>query len=150
MLLSSKNDESHGIKTFEVYSYITLASNIFKQTKTFICVMVYIVEKVWIANYRQTNDVTDRPRPGRPRLSSAADDRVLARSAVRDLKAPCSELGQQWQNLNVQASTRSVNRRLNKARLKTRRPCRRTFLMLDHRCNCVQWAPNKLRWNLRT
>ena len=35
MLLSSKNDESDGIKTFEVNSsYITLASNIFKQTKT--------------------------------------------------------------------------------------------------------------------
>ena len=33
-------------KTFEVYSsYITLASNIFKQTKTLICVMVYNVEK---------------------------------------------------------------------------------------------------------
>ena len=46
MLLSSKNDESDGIKTFEVYSsYITLASNLFNQTKTLICVMVYIVEK---------------------------------------------------------------------------------------------------------
>ena len=43
---SSKNDESDGIKTFEVYSsYITLASNIFKQTKTLISVMVYMVEK---------------------------------------------------------------------------------------------------------
>ena len=41
MLLSSTNDEYDGIKTFEVYSsYITLASNIFKQTKTLICVMV--------------------------------------------------------------------------------------------------------------
>ena len=47
MLLSSKNDESAEIKTFEVYSsYITLTSNIFKQTKTLIWVMVYIVEKV--------------------------------------------------------------------------------------------------------
>ena len=47
MLLSSKNNEPDGIKTFEVYSsYITLASNILKQTKTLICVMVYIVEKV--------------------------------------------------------------------------------------------------------
>ena len=47
MLLSSKNDDSDGIKTFEVYSsYIILANNIFKQTKTLICVMVYIVEKV--------------------------------------------------------------------------------------------------------
>ena len=33
-LLSSKNDEYDGIKTFEVYSsYITLASNMFKQKK---------------------------------------------------------------------------------------------------------------------
>ena len=37
MLLSSKNDESDGNKTFEVYSsYITEASKIFKQTKTLI------------------------------------------------------------------------------------------------------------------
>ena len=49
----AKNDESDGIKTFEVYSsYIMLASNIFKQTKTLICVMVYIVEKVWLFEMR--------------------------------------------------------------------------------------------------
>ena len=48
-MLCSKNDETDGIKNFEVYSsYITLASNIFKQTKTLICAMVYIVEKVWL------------------------------------------------------------------------------------------------------
>ena len=37
MLLSSKNDEPDENKTFEDYSsYITVASNIFKQTKTLI------------------------------------------------------------------------------------------------------------------
>ena len=37
MLLGSKNDEYHGNKTFKVYSsYITVASYIFKQSKTFI------------------------------------------------------------------------------------------------------------------
>ena len=37
MLLSSKNEESDGNKTLDVYtSYITVASYIFKQTKTFI------------------------------------------------------------------------------------------------------------------
>ena len=36
MFLSSKNDESDEIKTFEAYSsYITLASYIFKQTKMY-------------------------------------------------------------------------------------------------------------------
>ena len=53
MLLGSKNDESDCIKIFEVYSsYITLASNIFKQTKTLICVMVYIVEKCDFLKWR--------------------------------------------------------------------------------------------------
>ena len=51
MLLSSKKNESDGIKTFGVYSsYITLASNIFKRTKMLICVMVYIVESVTFLN----------------------------------------------------------------------------------------------------
>ena len=106
-----------------------------------------------IAKYRQTNGVTDTPKPGSPRLHSAADDRVLVRSAVRDPKAPCSELRQQWPDLNVQASTRTVNRRLNKTGLKARRPRRprrRTFLTLDHRRNRVHWAAYKLRWKLRS
>ena len=51
MLLSSKNDESDGIKTFEVYfSNITLASTSSNKQKTLICVMVYIVEKVTFCN----------------------------------------------------------------------------------------------------
>ena len=53
MLLISKNDESDGIKTFEGFSsYVTLASNIFKQIKAIICVMVYNVEKVWLFEMR--------------------------------------------------------------------------------------------------
>ena len=37
MLLGSKNDESNGNKTFEVYSsYIMVPSNIFKETKMLI------------------------------------------------------------------------------------------------------------------
>ena len=53
MLFSCKNDASDGIKTFEAYSsYITLASNNFKQTKTLICVMVYILEKVRLFEMR--------------------------------------------------------------------------------------------------
>ena len=55
MFLSSKNDESDGNKTFEVYSsYITPASNIFKQTKTLICVMVYIADQVGLFEMRVT------------------------------------------------------------------------------------------------
>ena len=54
---------------------------------------------------------------------------MLVRPADRDPKAPCSLLHQQ--NLNVQVSTRTVNRRLNKAGVKARYPRRQTFLTLD-------------------
>ena len=57
------------------------------------------------------------------------------RSAVHDPKASCSELRQQRQNLNVQASSRTVNRRVNKAGLKARHPRSQTFLTLGHRHN---------------
>ena len=138
------------------YSEWYIATNTFLeagQTQTVIAKQIGINQSQvsrLIAKCRQTNDVTDRLQPRRPIISSAADDRVLVRSAVRDPKAPCSEHRQLWQNLNVQAITRTVNRRLSKAGLKMRRPRRRKFLTLDHQRNRVQWAANKLRWNLRT
>ena len=70
---------------------------------------------------------------------------MLVRFAVHDLKAPYSEFHQQWPNLNVHAKTRTVNRRLYKARLNAHRPRCPTFMRLDHRRNRVQWAANKLR-----
>ena len=49
-------------------------------------------------------------------------------------------------NLNVRASKRTVNKRLNKARFNASRPRRQTFLMLDHRRNvCSGSVTNKLR-----
>ena len=57
------------------------------------------------------------------------------RSAGCDTKAPCSELRQLWQNLNVHASTRTVNIRLNKAGFNAVGRFRR---------DCVQWVTDKL------
>ena len=51
MLLSSQNDKSDGNKTFEVYSsYITVASNTFKQTETLIDKgsVVWFMDKVYL------------------------------------------------------------------------------------------------------
>ena len=59
MLLSSKNDESDGNKTSEVHSsYITVASNIFNQTKTLIdkgSVLLFISQK----KYEGTSSVQE-------------------------------------------------------------------------------------------
>ena len=52
--------------------------------------------------------------------------------------------------MNVRARSRTVNRRLNSAGLKVRRPRRRPCLTLDHRYNRMQWAAGKRRWTLAT
>ena len=72
------------------YSEWCMAINTFLeagQTQTVIARQIWInksqVSRL-IAKCRQTNDVTDRLRPGRPIIISAADIRVLVRSAVRN------------------------------------------------------------------
>ena len=51
MLLSSKNEESDGIKTFGLL-FLYYASQLHLQTYKNVCVLVYIVEKVWLFEMR--------------------------------------------------------------------------------------------------
>ena len=91
--------------------------------------------------YHRTNDVTDRPLFLRPRLASAADEREIGRSAVRGLKATCSEIRLQWLNLMIVTVPELLTGDLTKAGFQGRRP--RSFLTLDHRRNHVQPATDK-------
>ena len=61
-----------------------------------------------------------------------ADDRFLTRNEAGDPKASSPELRQQWVQMNVRASSRTFNRRLNSAGLEARCPRRRPCLTLDH------------------
>ena len=62
---------------------------------------------------RQTGNMRDRRRTGRPRVNTARDDRNLCRMSLRDRKKTAVKLHQEWTNGGaVTASVRTIRRRL--------------------------------------
>lgn len=104
-----------------------------------------------IARWRQTRNVTDMPRTGRPRLTTARDDRRLTRMALRDRFASARQLRDTWMgNHNIQVSRRTTNRRLVADGLMARRPRRKPILTARHKRDRLAWATYRQTWNIRT
>ena len=96
-----------------------------------------------------TGQVKDRPRSGRPRKTSARDDRALVYMSNRHPMAGSRYLRQHW-NAGVRASTSTVRRRLKAVGLRARRPIRRPFLTPRHMQERLTWSRMRARWNLRS
>ena len=82
--------------------------------------------------FRQTGNVTDRPRAGRPRKTTPREDRLISRRARQ---RPFSTAGALCGNLafGVHSSTRIVIRRLHHQGMRAQRPIKRPQLTLRHR-----------------
>ena len=93
--------------------------------------------------YRQTGNVTDRPRAGRPRKTTPIEDRLISRRARQ---RPFSTAGALRGNLafGSHISTRTV------IRLRARRPIKRPQLTLRHRHARFDWSHDHLGWTIRT
>ena len=79
--------------------------------------------------FRQTGNVTDRPRAGRPRKTTPREDRLISRRARQ---RPFSTAGALRGNLAFggHISTRTVIRRLHHQGMRARRPIKRPQLTL--------------------
>ena len=82
--------------------------------------------------FRQTGNVTDRPRAGRPRKTKPREDRLISR---RERQRPFSTAGALCGNLAFggHISTRTIIRRLHHQGMRARRPIKRPQLTLRHR-----------------
>jgi transposase len=82
--------------------------------------------------FRQTGNVTDRPRAGRPRKTTPREDRLISRRARQ---RPFSTAGALRGNLAFggHISTPSVIRRLHHQGMRARWPIKRSQLTLRHR-----------------
>ena len=98
---------------------------------------------------RETGRTDDRPREGRPRISSVREDRILRRIATGDPQQVARTLRQRWQQEhNVQASTRTVARRLCEMGLPGRIAKKKPLLTQQHRRQRLQWARDHQNWTL--
>ena len=91
-----------------------------------------------------TGQAKDRPRSGRPRKTSARDDRALVYMSNRHPMAGSRYLRQNW-NAGVRVSTSTVRRRLKAVGLRARRPIRRPFLTPRHMQERLTWSRMRAR-----
>ena len=102
-----------------------------------------------IAKHGQTNEVKDRPRSGRPKKTTARDDRALVRLVRRSPFTNSRVLSQQWETRN-RVSMSTVKRRLYAAGMKARRPVRRPLLTAHHKEERLRWCNERRHWNMRS
>ena len=99
--------------------------------------------------FRQTRNVTDRPRAGIPRKTTPREDRLISR---RERQRPSSTTGVLRGNLAFggHISTRTVIRRLHHQGMRARRPIKRPQLTLRHRHARFDLSHDHLGWTIRT
>ena len=76
----------------------------------------------WLGVYAATNDVEEQPRGGRPRATSARDDKKLVQYAEAHEGASTEDVTQSLKRRHVEVSTRTVRRRLEEAGLEPLMP----------------------------
>lgn len=89
--------------------------------------------------------VIDRPRSGRPKVSSARDDRRLLRLSRANRRLSASELRQQW---SITASLSTVKSRLRQGGLKGCIAVRKPFWKEVHKRNRMAWCKARKDWTL--
>lgn len=100
--------------------------------------------------YNATQTTDDRPRSGRPRVTTPRQDRQITRHHQRDPFLPASETARDTLGThNRPISSDTVMRRLRSANLQCRRPARRPILQPRHRQARLQWAQDHLNWRQR-
>jgi transposase len=90
-----------------------------------------------VNKHRLTNDVKDRPRSGRSRITSRTDDNALGRLVRRNPFAKSTVLKRQWLPHRL-LSARTVQNRLKSVGYRSRRPVKRCLLTQAHKAFRLQ------------
>lgn len=96
---------------------------------------------------QQTGTTADRPRPGRPRVTSHAEDRQIVLRHLRNRFLTATSTRNELFRGRLSAQT--VRNRLRTAHLQARRPYCGPILTQLHRRQRQLWAQRHLRWTQR-
>lgn len=104
------------------------------------------VRTLW-TRYRDTGVARDRPRSGRPRVTSQRQDGYIRVMHLRNRFQTGEATARTIPGLR-RISGRTVRNRLRDYGIRPRRPCVRPLLQPRHRQARLQWSRNHLRWRL--
>ena len=93
---------------------------------------------------QQTGTSADRPRSGRPRVTTHAEDRQIVLRHLRNRFLTATSTRNELFRGRVTAQT--IRNRLRTARLHARRPYHGPILTQLHRRQRLLWAQRHLRW----
>jgi transposase len=100
-----------------------------------------------VHKHRLTNDVKDRPRSRRSRITSRRENNALGRLVRRNLFANSTVLKRQWLPHRL-LSARTVRNHLKSVGYRSRRHAKRCFLTQTHKAFRLQWCQTRRQWNL--
>ena len=78
----------------------------------------------WLKRWKETKDLTDRGKPGRPRITTRQQDEVIIDTVRQDIDEGITSQKIQEQVLdeNIDVSTRTIRRRLGEPEFKYMKP----------------------------
>ena len=94
-----------------------------------------------------TNDVKDRPRSERSRITSRREDNALGWLVTRNPFVNSTGLKKQWLPHRL-LSARTVRNRLKYVGYRSRRPVKRCLLTQAHKACRLQWCQTRRQCNL--
>jgi hypothetical protein len=100
--------------------------------------------------FRQTGNVTDRPRAGIPRKTTPTREDLLISRRARQLPFSTAGAFRGYLAFGGHISTRTVIRRIHHQGMRARRPIKHPQLTLRHRHARFDWSHDHLGWTIRT
>ena len=97
----------------------------------------------------RTESVKEHQRRGKHLKTTPRADRLIKRLTRQQPFSTANTLRSRW-IVNGRICRRTVNRRLDNARFRARRPIKRSLLPIRHKIARLQWACDHLGWNIRS
>ena len=105
------------------------------------------ISSLW-RRFQTTGSGSDRPRSGRPRVTSQGQDQYIRVTHLRNRFQTASVTARTIPGLR-RIHPRTVRNRLRQHHIRPRRPCVRMVLLPRHRAKRLRWSRAHLTWRLR-
>lgn len=105
------------------------------------------ISRLWL-RFRQTGSTQDRPRTGRPRITTPAQDRFIRLFHLRNRTVTATTTAASIPGLR-RITAQTVRSRLRRHGIRPRRPYFGPVLTLNHRRERVRWCHTLRVWTLR-
>jgi transposase len=105
--------------------------------------------KYWLKRWKQSKDLTNSNRTGRPRATTQKQDKKIVSVAERQTFVTSRDITNRLAKTGVNVSERTVRRRLNEAGAKYNQPLSKPLLTEGHREKRLKWAQDHkaMDWN---